>query len=49
VNVVVPTVKSRSSVGGGDCFQREGCENAPTGDFRLDPFNRDPVTNPGGN
>ncbi len=48
VNVVVPTVKSRSSVGGGDCFRESGCDNAPTGDFRLDPFNRDPVTNPGG-
>ncbi|VAW77628.1 hypothetical protein MNBD_GAMMA14-461 [hydrothermal vent metagenome] len=46
--VVVPTVKTRSSVGGGDCFKPDGCDDVPTGDFQLDPFNRDPVTNPGG-
>ena len=46
--VVTPTVKTRSSVGGGDCFNREGCDNASSGGFKLDPLNRDPVTNPGG-
>jgi len=45
--VVAPTVKSRSSVGGGDCFKPDGCDNSPTGGFQLDPFDRDPVTNPG--
>jgi hypothetical protein len=46
--VVPPTVNTRSSVGGGDCFKREGCDNASSGGFKLDPLNRDPVTNPGG-
>jgi len=46
--VVVPTVKTRSSVGGGDCFKPEGCDDVPTGGFQPDPFNRDPATNPGG-
>lgn len=46
--VVVPDVKTPSSVGGGDCFKPDGCDNTPTGGFRLDPFNRDPATNPGG-
>jgi clumping factor A len=48
-SVVVPTVKPRSSVGGGDCFKSSGCDDTPTGGFQLDPFDRDPVTNPGGN
>ncbi len=46
--VVVPTVKTRSSVGGGDCFRSEGCNDVPTGGFQSDPLNRDPATNPGG-
>jgi len=47
-NIVTPTVKSRSSVGGGDCFKGDGCGDIPTGGSQLDPLNRDPVTNPGG-
>jgi len=47
-SVVVPLAKTRSSVGKGDCFKTGGCDNAPTGGFKLDPLNRDPVTNPGG-
>lgn len=45
--VVLPSVKSRTSVGGGDCFKRDGCDNMPTGGFQLDPFDRAPATNPG--
>ncbi|PIY05284.1 MAG: hypothetical protein COZ20_03650 [Gallionellales bacterium CG_4_10_14_3_um_filter_54_96] len=45
--VVVSPVKSRAAVGGGDCFDSAGCDNAAVGGFKMDPLDRAPVTNPG--
>jgi hypothetical protein len=45
--VGVSPVESRAAVGGGDCFDSAGCDNAAVGGFKMDPLDRAPVTNPG--
>lgn len=46
-SIVLPETKTPSSVGGGDCFKPGGCDDTPTDSRVLDPFDRNPATNPG--